>query len=119
MHSTEKHRKQKKRQPTKWQKISVNDVTDQGLIYKVYKQLIQLNIKENQNKNGERTWTGIFSKGDIWIVNRHIKDSQQCHLSENYKPKPNEVSSQTFPNVYHQKDQKIMTAGKDVEEREP
>ena len=32
-----------KRQPTEWEKIFPNDVTDRGLISKMYKQLIQLN----------------------------------------------------------------------------
>ena len=39
-----------KRQPTQKEKIFVNDMTDKGLISKIYKQLIQLNIK-NQTTN--------------------------------------------------------------------
>ena len=35
-----------KRQPTKWQKIFANDMTYKGLISKIYKQLIKLNIKK-------------------------------------------------------------------------
>ena len=34
-----------KRQSTEWEKIFANDETDKGLIFKIYKQLIQLNIK--------------------------------------------------------------------------
>ena len=31
-----------KRQPKEWEKICANDMTDKGLIFKMYKQLIQL-----------------------------------------------------------------------------
>ena len=34
-----------KRQPTEWEKIFANDVTDKGLIFNIYKSLTQLNIK--------------------------------------------------------------------------
>ena len=36
----------RKRQPTEWEKIFANDMTGEGLISKIHKQLIQLNIKK-------------------------------------------------------------------------
>ena len=45
-----------KRQPTEWEKIFANNVTDKGLIFKIYKQLIQFNNNKKQTtqlKNGQ------------------------------------------------------------------
>ena len=39
-----------KRQHTEWEKISTNDMTDKGLIAKIYIQFIQLNIKEKKTQ---------------------------------------------------------------------
>jgi len=41
-----------KRQPVNWEKIFSNDATYKGLIFKMYKQLIQLN--NNNNKKSKQ-----------------------------------------------------------------
>ena len=44
-----------KRQPTEYDKIFANDATDEGLISKMYKQLVQLNIKKKKQPN-QKKW---------------------------------------------------------------
>ena len=65
--TTKKTISKMKRQPSEWGKVIANETTDEGLISKIYKQLIQLNTRKTINsiKKWGKYLNRNFSKEDI------------------------------------------------------
>ena len=58
---------------TEWEKIFADQATDKGIISKIHKQLVQVDVKKKKSNQKMARRSRYFSKEDIQMVKTHEK----------------------------------------------
>ena len=63
-----------KRQATEWEKIFTHNISDKGLVSRIYKDISNLHIKKKKFiRKWARDMKRCFMKEDIEMTNKHMK----------------------------------------------
>ena len=101
-----------KRQPKEWEKILAKYMTDTGLISKICKYFIQLNIKK-KGRRSEQTFFQRSHTNDQQAHEKMLEISDQRNANQNHI----EISPHNCQNGIHQKKKK-KKVDQDMDKRE-
>ena len=110
-----------KRQPSEWEKIIANEATDKELISKIYKQLLQLNSRKNNDliKKWAKELNRQFFKEDIQMANKHMKRCSTSLIIKEMQVKTAMRYHLTPIRMAAIKKSTTINAGEGAEKREP